>query len=303
MKIQTFYKFRFPIGFRIKYVTAAINSIMKYLERKVAKKQKPRNNICYTSNETPVFISLTSFPARIKTVHMTIMTLLNQSVKVNGIVLWLAESQFPNQVIPEPLVELVEHGLTIRFCDDLRSHKKYYYIMKENPNAIVITVDDDVIYPENTVEKLLKKHRQYPDSVISNTARWIKFNEDGTIQPYIRWKKHLPKNSQVESYLSVPIGVGGVLYPPGCLHADVFCIDKIKELAWLADDLWLKAMALKKGTKSVNTRKYSKTLTSINIENNESLTSKNVGESNNDVCISKLISEYPELLDLLRNNK
>ena len=41
--------------------------------------------------DTRLIVSLTSFPARIKTVHQTINTLLRQTVKPDHIILWLSE--------------------------------------------------------------------------------------------------------------------------------------------------------------------------------------------------------------------
>ena len=52
--------------------------------------------------------------------------------------MWLAKEQFENiEDLPQELKEQQKRGLTIRFCDDLRSHKKYYYVLQENPNDIV----------------------------------------------------------------------------------------------------------------------------------------------------------------------
>ncbi len=115
---------------------------------------KCRNGVDKSRN---VIISLTSYPARIDTLHLTVMTLLNQTVKPRSVMLWLANEQFPKREdeLPEKLLALKKYGLEIRFCEDLRPHKKYYYTMKENPECYVITVDDDVFYPENLVEELM----------------------------------------------------------------------------------------------------------------------------------------------------
>ena len=51
------------------------------------------------NEESKVIISLTSFPKRIDTVYLTIKTLLNQTVKPQKVVLWLAKNQFINECI------------------------------------------------------------------------------------------------------------------------------------------------------------------------------------------------------------
>ncbi|MBK6511090.1 MAG: hypothetical protein IPG06_17725 [Haliea sp.] len=44
--------------------------------------------------------------------------------------------------------------------------------------------------------------------------------------------------------LTIPIGIGGVLYPPNTFHADVVLDSKFMHLAPNADDIWFKAMSL-----------------------------------------------------------
>ena len=88
-----------------------------------------------TEERSPkIIVSLTTFPKRIKTVHITIEQLLTQSVKPDKLILWLAEEQFPNKEndLPEDLLRLREFGLTIGWCKDLRSYKKLLPTLKES---------------------------------------------------------------------------------------------------------------------------------------------------------------------------
>ena len=93
-------------------------------------------------------VSLTSFPARIDDIWVTIEILLRQTFKPDKIILWLAQNQFPStKAIPESLFQLLDRGLTIEFCEeDLRAHKKYFYAFQQYPDANIITVDDDLYY-------------------------------------------------------------------------------------------------------------------------------------------------------------
>lgn len=80
--------------------------------------------ITVKKREQKIIVSLTSFPKRIDTLWITIETLLRQSMKPDEIILWLAEEQFNGiDSLPKALLEQQKRGLTIRFCDDLRSHK------------------------------------------------------------------------------------------------------------------------------------------------------------------------------------
>lgn len=114
----------------------------------------------YTDYE--VILSMTTYPKRMETLPIVIESLLRQTVKPTKFQLWLAEEQYPDKAaLLRDMKTYTERGLEIMFCEDLKSHKKYYYAMKDNPDAIVITVDDDIIYPESMLEKLLKTHQKH----------------------------------------------------------------------------------------------------------------------------------------------
>ena len=75
-------------------------------------------------------VSLTSFPARINEVWICIDSLMRQTFKPDKIILWLADSQFPDRVLPESLRKYEKKGLSICWCDDLRSYKKFFYTIQ-----------------------------------------------------------------------------------------------------------------------------------------------------------------------------
>lgn len=241
-----------------------------------------------------VIVSLTSFPDRINYVWIVIETLLRQTYRPEKIILWLADTQFKSMnELPKKLLEQQEKGLEIRFCDDLRSHKKYYYTMKYYPNSVVITVDDDTFYPEDLVEKLIYTHKLYPNTICCNLAHLITI-ENGEIAPYSKWESGADGYDQPSYYL-VPVGCGGVLYPPGCFYKDVFDKEKIKELCPLADDLWLKAMATLNGVKAVKTDPISIPYVSIISSQKSSLWKVNVDQKMNDKQMNNILRNYPEL--------
>lgn len=207
------------------------------------------------SPQTPcadgVVVSLTSFPARIGTVHMVIRSLLLQTVRPAQILLYLSAEEFPQGIgqLPPQLAGLDgRHGVSIRFVDgNLRSHKKYFYAFAERPDACVITVDDDLYYPPHTIARLVDLHRRFPKSVCANVVRRIALGPDGRVLPYRRWPK-LPVDEPEESAALVGVGYGGVLYPPRRLAASqVLRADVFMSICPLADDLWLKACELSVG--------------------------------------------------------
>lgn len=242
-----------------------------------------------------VIVSLTTFPARINYVHLAIKSLLNQTIKPGKIILWLSREQFQGIDIPYTLLELCKYGLEIRYCEDnILAHKKYYYSMKEYPSKTIITYDDDIIYPEDSLEKLLKMHQRYPQAIICNRGREIKV-EEGEVAAYRKWKVSGRIHEGVPTYHVMASTGAGTLYPPHCMPEETFDIEKIKELALTADDLWMKVMSIKGEIHVVKSQNRNKGLC-ISVSNqNVTLAQKNVGLNLNDQVLNKLMRQYPEV--------
>ena len=202
-----------------------------------------------------IIISLTTYPKRIGTVWLAIETLLRQSVKPDEVILWLAQTQFPNGTadLPENLLQLQSRGLTIRFCDDLRSHKKYYFALREYPNDLIVLADDDIFYPRDTVRNLLKMHKQWPNDICCITAQVME--PDFTTVPS-QWRNpHLYENLCHSDRIQTFTG-SGTLIPPEALHKDVFDRETLQRLCFHADDLWITFMAHRKGTRITTLKKW-----------------------------------------------
>lgn len=240
-------------------------------------------------NETFI-VSLTSFPARINEIWITIETLLRQSFKPDKIILWLANSQFPDEKVPESLEKLKHRGLTIIFCDeDLRSHKKYFYVMQEFPEDFIITADDDLYYDKHFISNLIRLHIENPKLIVTNRAHKFTF-ANGILNPYRKW--HHNVTDIVPSHYLVPTGGAGTLFPPGSLHSEVLNHLIFKRLCFHADDLWLKVMALKKGTMIATNKKYNKDFITIANSQREKLVNNNVFGGGNDEQLNKVLNHY-----------
>ncbi|SFE81777.1 glycosyl transferase [Thermophagus xiamenensis] len=196
------------------------------------------------NTEGNVVISMTSFPDRIKTVWLTIMSIGNQKVKPSRILLYLSLEEFPGGIndIPSTLKKLMEYGLEVKFVENnIRSYKKFYYALQDLKNSIIVTIDDDLIYPEDTIYRLLEVYRKFPNCIIANRAVRILKNSEGVL-PYECWERVIYPGCD-SSF--VAIGCGGILYPPFFKPFDLFKENLFMELAPYADDLWLKVIEFK----------------------------------------------------------
>lgn len=243
-----------------------------------------------------IVVALTSYPKRIDSVHKVIKSIWTQKKCADEIILYLSAEEFPHkeaELTNELLNMIGKNGFRIEWVDgNLKSHKKYYYVLQNYQNDIVITVDDDVIYDSNMIYDFLKSHEEFPDAVLTRRARIILKNED-VIAEYKVWDDFL------EEYVNQPrmdlcaIGVGGVLYPPMCATKEWFAKDRIGNLAENQDDLWLKYNEVKNQIPVVYIGGSSK---DIHMEKEDNtLCEKNLYGGENDSCIQKLISDASKI--------
>lgn len=241
--------------------------------------------------EGEIIISLTTIPSRIDKVWLAIESLLRQYYKPNRIILWLAEEEFKDRKLPLNLIKQQKRGLEIKYCENLKSHKKYYYALKENPEAIIITVDDDILYPKTLIKELIDVHKQHPKLAVCNRAHRILFDENKNIKNYGDWDLLSP-NFRGPSHSLLQIGCLGVLYPPHSLNSEVLNKEKFMRLCPTTDDLWLKVMLVLNNTKVVKVGVNSQNFIEINGTQEIALWKYNIYESGNDNQLKTLFNEF-----------
>ena len=223
------------------------NSIKANFEKRLAT-ESVSFGLHMPPREQKIIVSLTSFPPRYKTIVPCLQSLLMQTTKPDKIIVWLYEKDFP---ITDEMKSLCQYGVEYKsVTEDVRPHNKYLYAMRYFPNDLIITVDDDIIYPNNLIENLVRTHEVYPDCVVANRIHKIPRKHDGSFFSYNQWLQNYAGTRQPRHDL-IATGVGGVLYPPGCLDERCFNTELIKAHCIGADDIWLKTMELLRGTKVV----------------------------------------------------
>ena len=205
--------------------------------------------------EPEVIISLTSFPARIGTVNQTIESLLNQTMKADRVILWLAPEQFPNKEadLPQELLDLREKGLTIDWYHDIRSYKKLIPALKKYPDAIIVTADDDLIFKNNWLSLLYSAYLNDKTKIWSH--RITRLYRSGGKMHILDRSLYLDENGAYKKELKAAnafnklTGGAGSLYPPKSLHPDVMDEDAFMKLAPTSDDIWFWIQAIRNGYK------------------------------------------------------
>lgn len=238
-----------------------------------------------------LIVSLTTYPRRIRAVARVVESLQAQTRKPSEIVLWLAETQFPKKELelPEELLQLVERKcLTIRWCDDLKAHKKYFYALQEYADDLVVTVDDDLVYSPNLLDSLYQSYLLYPDAVSTARAHLILVSHDHKLLPYHTWIQETDYCIHTPSMQLLATGGAGVLYPPHLFRKEFFDKHAIMQHCPLADDLWLKAMEVASDVPVVLARQY-EPLCYLPDTQDEALFHLNVRQNQNDAQLAGIM--------------
>ena len=193
--------------------------------------------------DVPVIVTFTSIPSRMHVLSTTVRSLLNQSVQPERIILWL-NTELEGK-LPRALTCLIGNRFTIEFREGYSSHRKLTFALADYPNHILVTCDDDLMYPADWLERLLAEHTQYPKDIIAHECRTIAYAPGGELQAYQYWQAEPPGGSQTNT---LAIGYGGTLYPRQCFDAEVLNSERYMALTPKADDLWFKAMAMRNNT-------------------------------------------------------
>ena len=177
----------------------------------------------------------------------------------------------------------------------MKSHKKYYYTLKNYPKDFLLTIDDDMFYRSTMIDDLYNYSHLFPNAIISQYCKQIQW-VNNKLTSISLWKQ---ATEHTEPKLDLFFGTGGgTLFPPNSLHIDVDKKFLFMEYAKSADDVWLNAMCQLKQTKVVQT-KYSSFILPVFNRNNITLNEINNGSLNkNDEYITRIRDYYFEQIGI-----
>ena len=255
------------------------------------KNEEWRVGVTQQKRNPEIMISLTSYPKRFPEIDLCIKSLVNQNMKADRIVLWLG-----NDTSIEEMERLKDkyasYGLEVyRDADNnFYSHKKYYYAMRDYPEDIIVTADDDLIYPSDWLSSLYRSYVKHPDCISARRVGRIAWNAQGEPLPYIKWPGEVKAKAPSHSLYATP--GAGALFPPKCLDKEVLNHAVSIEKARTADDLWMKTMAVLSGVKVVWAENAMIMPTTINLHQDQELSNINVENGHNDIIFRDLCTYY-----------
>ena len=129
-----------------------------------------------------IYVSLTSFKERINIINKTLDILLSNTIRPKKVILNLAIEEFQNKELdlPENILILLKKYSNFEIFWVEKNNKNFKKLIptlnRLNLNDLVITVDDDISYPRNLFENMLKCYNEYgrknPVSFGSKTSDW-----------------------------------------------------------------------------------------------------------------------------------
>lgn len=124
-----------------------------------------------------VVATLTTMPDRYSKVVKTLETLNRQTYKLDDIYLSLPQKSRRLGIEYPPIPSEISNLCTIVSCVDYGPITKIVggLLKEDDPNTVIISFDDDMIYPDNLVEALINRHKQYPNSAIGSSGMLLKY--------------------------------------------------------------------------------------------------------------------------------
>lgn len=184
-----------------------------------------------------IVVSLTTTPKRLHNLQETLESLFRQSAKIDTIYLSLphvfkrdnSTYEIPEWIANEPRIKILrtkDYGPATKVLGLLEQ-------VKFADDTIIISVDDDVIYPKHTVLELAYSSTLYPQNTASATAMHMKV---------------VPANIKRDfDYRYILNGVTGVAYRSRFFEDDIFAIENDYPECFRADDIYFSFFMAKYG--------------------------------------------------------
>lgn len=179
-------------------------------------------------------VSLTTIPARTRSLGPVLRGLLDQTLAADRIVLALPKTSLRGEAYPPAEALALPKGVEVLACQDQGPATKLLPVLHAEPQARIVVVDDDVIYPRDFLETLLDWHRRLPGAAIGYRGVALQTGNRFADLDHV-----FATGIAAPARVDVLFGTWGYLLPPGVLPQAVHDIDGAPPgLRWV-DDVWV----------------------------------------------------------------
>jgi len=122
--------------------------------------------------------TLTTMPDRYHKVVKTLRSLHDQTRKLDAIYLGVPTLSRRLNIPYPPITDEMAELCTVVSCTDFGPITKIVggILQESDPNTVIISFDDDMMYPPNLVEVLVKHHQKYPDSALGSSGMLLRYS-------------------------------------------------------------------------------------------------------------------------------
>ncbi len=131
----------------------------------------------------PIIVSMTSWKKRITNVKYVVSSILQGTKKPDKIILNLSTDEFQDKHIPIDLKLLEKYTIfEINWVkENTKAFKKIIPTMELYPNSIIISIDDDIIYPRLFIETILDSYKKQNKDIITLYRNKNKYEFDSVV--------------------------------------------------------------------------------------------------------------------------
>lgn len=213
----------------------------------------------------PVFdklvVSLTTTPARIEHLQTTISSIQNQTRRPDTIELNLPHV-YKRKEFGKPDTTKLPEGIEVFRCEDQGPATKLLPTLERyrKKNVCIIYCDDDRVYDQNWIDRLVSLHEKNPTSCIAESRSQIEYLFRSLLYPKnlsYRLKRLLslglwrPRRNSPDKGEIVE-GYGGVLVRPEFFDDTVF---DVNDTFFMVDDIWFSAILAKNRVPILHTKR------------------------------------------------
>ena len=131
----------------------------------------------------PIIVSMTSWKKRITNVKYVVSSILQGTYKPDKIILNLSTDEFQDKHIPIDLKLLEKYTIfEINWVkENTKAFKKIIPTMELYPESIIISIDDDIIYPRLFIETILDSYKKQNKDIITLYRNKNKYEFDSVV--------------------------------------------------------------------------------------------------------------------------
>ncbi len=221
-----------------RYVALHVGSLDDYAKRYLDKPESAMADIT---------VSLSTIPSRIEKIYPALKSLMDQTMPPRRIYLAIPPFSIREKkayLIPEAL----RNCTAIQIIDARKDWGPATKLIpalchpSTKPDDIILTADDDNIYPEEFVETFWRYSQKLPNAALSLRG--------APMSKSLRWKDcRAFKGTAISQPAAVEIitGCGGILVKSKFFAADFFDYDQAPAQAFFVDDIWVSGNLAKNG--------------------------------------------------------